>query len=536
MARNGNSGAPELMVLMRSTASSDEVDHIVGLIQESGAGAHVDQSGEATVIGVIGQRAQIAALPFEGLPGVDRVVPLRKGFKWVSREYLDRDTVHRHLRTQGRRPPLRDDGRPVRRRELRADAAGRQGRQGGRRHAAARRRLQAALVALRLPGPRRARAGDPRPRSAGRPGLPVATELMDARDLEPVLEHIDLIWIGARNMANFNLLSELGRVRKPVMLKRGMSATVEELLMAAEYVAKEGNEDIILCERGIRTFERSTRFTLDIGAIPVLKAETHLPVIVDPSHAAGKRQLVAPLARAAVAAGADGLIVETHPNPEHALSDAAQQLPVRQLRRRSSARWSSSSRSTARRSPGRPAVRVAIVGLGLMGGSLGLALRERARADVVGLRPGPGRARAGARARLRRRRCTTPSAAACADADLVVVCAPVAQLPAAVAGAAGGRAGVGHRHRHRLHQGEPRARRRRRRTAAASSAGIPVCGSEARGPGSARAEIFDGATWFLTPVAETDPARYAGLVARAGAPSARARSRSRPAPTTGSWR
>jgi 3-deoxy-7-phosphoheptulonate synthase len=163
-------------------------------------------------------------------------------------------------------------------------------------------------------------------------GLPVATELMDPRDLEAVYDHVDLIWIGARNMANFNLLSEIGKIDKPVMLKRGMSATVEELLMAAEYVAKEGNERIILCERGIRTFERSTRFTLDIGAIPVLKAETHLPVIVDPSHAAGKRQLVAPLALAAVAAGADGLIVETHPNPEHALSDAAQQIPSSQFK------------------------------------------------------------------------------------------------------------------------------------------------------------------------------------------------------------
>ena len=326
MARNGNSGAPELMVLMRSTASSDEVDHIVGLIQESGAGAHVDQSGEATVIGVIGQRAQIAALPFEGLPGVERVVPLRKGFKWVSREYLDRDTV--------------------------IDICGR--KVGGRHFAlmagpcaveSYEQTLQAAKD-VKAAGGTLLRGGAYKPRSSPyafqglgvrgleilsavgqETGLPVATELMDARDLEPVLEHIDLIWIGARNMANFNLLSELGRVRKPVMLKRGMSATVEELLMAAEYVAKEGNEDIILCERGIRTFERSTRFTLDIGAIPVLKAETHLPVIVDPSHAAGKRPLVAPLARAAVAAGADGLIVETHPNPEHALSDAAQQLP-----------------------------------------------------------------------------------------------------------------------------------------------------------------------------------------------------------------
>src|SRR5918996_179130 len=143
-----------------------------------------------------------------------------------------------------------------------------------------------------------------------------------------VVEIADVIQIGARNMQNFNLLSEVGRASKPVLLKRGPSASIEELLMAAEYVVKEGNSQVMLCERGIRTFERATRFTLDIGAVPVLKQETHLPVIVDPSHPAGRRDLVAPLARAAVAAGADGIIVEVHPEPEHALSDAAQQIPA----------------------------------------------------------------------------------------------------------------------------------------------------------------------------------------------------------------
>src|SRR2546426_724324 len=159
-------------------------------------------------------------------------------------------------------------------------------------------------------------------------GLPVVTELMDPRHVEAVLEAADVIQIGARNMQNFLLLAEVGRADKPVLLKRGPSASVEELLMAAEYVAKEGNDRIILCERGIRTFERATRFTLDLGAVAVLKQETHLPVIVDPSHAAGRRELVLPLARAAVAAGADGIIVEVHPEPEHALCDAAQQIPV----------------------------------------------------------------------------------------------------------------------------------------------------------------------------------------------------------------
>jgi 3-deoxy-7-phosphoheptulonate synthase len=143
-----------------------------------------------------------------------------------------------------------------------------------------------------------------------------------------VVEATDVIQIGARNSQNFLLLSEVGRAEKPVLLKRGLSSSVEELLMAAEYVAKEGNDRIILCERGIKTFETSTRFTLDLGAVAVLKNETHLPVIVDPSHAAGRRDLVLPLARAAAAVGADGIIVETHPQPEEALSDAAQQIPT----------------------------------------------------------------------------------------------------------------------------------------------------------------------------------------------------------------
>ena len=159
-------------------------------------------------------------------------------------------------------------------------------------------------------------------------GLPVVTELMDPRHVEAVLDFADVIQIGARNSQNFLLLAEVGRADKPVLLKRGMSTSVEELLMAAEYVAKEGNERIILCERGIKTFETATRFTLDLGAVAVLKHETHLPVIVDPSHAAGRRDLVLPLARAAAAVGADGIIVETHPRPEEALSDAAQQIPT----------------------------------------------------------------------------------------------------------------------------------------------------------------------------------------------------------------
>jgi 3-deoxy-7-phosphoheptulonate synthase len=327
VSTNVPTGAPELIVVMRSTASPEEVRHVLDLIEEAGAGVHVDDGGDVTVISAIGDRAQVATLPLEGLSGVDRVVPLRKEYKRVSREFRSRDTI--------------------------VDVAGR--KIGGGHFAMmagpcsieSYEQTLAAAQAVKEAGGTILRGGAYKPRTSpyafqglgveglrilravgDEVGMPIMTELMDVRDLGDVLEYVDVVWVGARNMQNFNLLSEVGRCDRPVMLKRGISATVEELLMAAEYVVKGGNDDLMLCERGIRTFERSTRFTLDVGAIPVLKAETHLPVIVDPSHAAGKRSLVAPLARAAVAAGADGLIVETHPEPEHALSDAAQQIPA----------------------------------------------------------------------------------------------------------------------------------------------------------------------------------------------------------------
>ena len=157
-------------------------------------------------------------------------------------------------------------------------------------------------------------------------GLPIVTEIMDVRDMPLVEKYADLIQVGARNMQNFNLLKEVGQSKKPVLLKRGMSATIKELLMSAEYILSEGNFNVILCERGIRTFEEHTRFTLDISAIPVIKQLSHLPIVVDPSHATGKWGLISPCSKAAIAAGADGLIIEVHPNPEEALSDGAQSL------------------------------------------------------------------------------------------------------------------------------------------------------------------------------------------------------------------
>ena len=327
MSTNVPTGAPELIVVMRSTASPDEVRHVLDLITEAGAGVHVDEGGDVTVISAIGDRAQVATLPLEGLSGVDRVVPLRKEYKRVSREFRSRDTI------------VDVDGRKI--------GGGHFAMMAGPCSIESYEQTLAAAQAVKAAGGTILRGGAYKPRTSpyafqglgveglrilravgDEVGMPIMTELMDVRDLADVLEYVDVVWVGARNMQNFNLLSEVGQCDRPVMLKRGISATVEELLMAAEYVVKGGNDDLMLCERGIRTFERSTRFTLDVGAIPVLKAETHLPIIVDPSHAAGKRSLVAPLARAAVAAGADGLIVETHPEPEHALSDAAQQIPA----------------------------------------------------------------------------------------------------------------------------------------------------------------------------------------------------------------
>ena len=320
-------GSPELLIVMGAQASDEQVDEVVARLEEAGASAHVSHGRDATVIGAIGERELLATLPLEGFPGVEQVLPLVKPYKLVSRELRRDPTV---IVARGRR--LGDSyfgfiAGPctVETREQTLETA----------------RVVAAEGVTMLRGgafkPRTspyafqglgARALEILAEAREETGLPLVTELMDPRDVAAVVETTDVIQIGARNMQNFNLLSEVGRAPKPVLLKRGPSASIEELLMAAEYVVKEGNTQVILCERGIKTFERSTRYTLDLSAVPVLKHETHLPVIVDPSHAAGKRDLVLPLARAAVAAGADGVIVEVHPRPEEALCDGPQQIPA----------------------------------------------------------------------------------------------------------------------------------------------------------------------------------------------------------------
>ena len=324
MATNGS---PELLIVMGPGATPDQTDHVVARLEEAGVDARVSRGREATVIGAIGDRELLATLPVEGYPGVEQVVPIVKPYRLVARELAADPTV---IEVDGRRIGDTYFGLiagpcSVETREQTLETA----------------RVVAAAGATML------RGGAFKPRTSpytfqglgiealellkeakAETGLPIVTELMDPRHVDEVVEAADVIQIGARNSQNFLLLSEVGRAEKPVLLKRGLSTSVEELLMAAEYVAKEGNDRIILCERGMKTFETSTRFTLDLGAVAVLKKETHLPVIVDPSHAAGRRDLVLPLARAAVAVGADGIIVETHPQPEQALSDAAQQIPT----------------------------------------------------------------------------------------------------------------------------------------------------------------------------------------------------------------
>src|ERR687884_128753 len=319
--------SPELLIVMSGAATADQTEHVVARLHEAGVDARVSRGREATVIGAIGERELLATLPLEGYPGVEQVLPILKPYKLVSREVSPDPTV---IEVDGRRigdswfgliaGPCSVEYREQTLETARAVAAA-----GGtmlRGGAFKPRTSPYTFQGLGDDGLRILReAGD-------ETGLPVVTELMDPRHVQQVLDLADVIQIGARNSQNFLLLAEVGRADKPVLLKRGMSTSVEELLMAAEYVAKEGNERIILCERGIKTFETATRSTLDLGAVAVLKHETHLPVIVDPSHAAGRRDLVLPLARAAAAVGVVGNIVESHPRPEEALCDGPQQIPT----------------------------------------------------------------------------------------------------------------------------------------------------------------------------------------------------------------
>ena len=316
-------GDESLIIVMRADAAREDVDHILQRLSEIGADAHVSEGAQRTVIGIIGDRIRVQQLPWEAFQGVERAVPVLKAFKFVSRDFQPEDTIV-HVGPAwvggGHFAPIAGPCAVEDRDQL---------------FAAAEAVMKAGATILR---------GDAfKPRTspysfqglgekglellaAARDefGLPFLVEILDPRDVELVVSYADMIRVGTRNMANYALLSELGRQPLPVMLKRGFTAKIEEWLNAAEYVFKEGNHNVVLCERGIRTFENSTRNTLDISAVPVVKNLSHLPIIVDPSHSGGQRRLVAPLARAAVAVGADGFMVDVHPAPETALVDGPQ--------------------------------------------------------------------------------------------------------------------------------------------------------------------------------------------------------------------
>src|SRR5579864_3135240 len=315
-----------MMIVMKPSATPEEIEHVVERVRSVGARPHISRGEEVTLIGAIGDREHVARLELEGAPGVAQVVPILKPYKLSSSQLRAGEPSVFEIcgrRIGGEHFALIAGPCTVESREQLLETA-RVVKDGGaamlRGGAYKPRTSPYAFQGLGQEGLRLlAEAKDLY-------GMPIVTELMDARDLEPVLEVADVVQIGARNMQNYTLLAEVGRSGVPVLLKRGFSATLEELLMAAEYILKEGNERVMLCERGIRTFETAYRFTLDLMAVPVLRQLSHLPVVVDPSHAAGRRDLVLPLSLAAAAAGADGIIVEVHPNPEEAICDGPQAL------------------------------------------------------------------------------------------------------------------------------------------------------------------------------------------------------------------
>jgi 3-deoxy-7-phosphoheptulonate synthase len=317
---------------MRHDATEQEVRGVVQVIEELGYQARPMPGRQRTSIGVVGNDGRVDASRLAALAGVVEIIHVTKPYKQVSREWRPESTV---VRLPG--------GLAVGGDEIVVMA--------GPCSVETERQIIEAAIAVRDAGATVLRAGAFKPRSSPyafqglgvsglallkrareESGLLIVTEAMDPEGVDLVAEVADIIQIGARNMQNYSLLKKAGRAAKPVLLKRGLSATIQELLLAAEYLLAEGNQDVILCERGVRGFDPSTRNLFDLSAVPVVHALSHLPIIADPSHGTGRRQMVLPMARAAVAAGADGLLVEVHPHPEHALSDGAQSLDPAEFR------------------------------------------------------------------------------------------------------------------------------------------------------------------------------------------------------------
>ena len=315
-----------MIIVLRPDATKDQIKHVVDRIKKMGLKPWVSAGVERSIIGVIGAEDAIRLEPLEVFPGVEKVMTILKPYKLVSRDFKKEDSIldlGDGVKIGGKEIVLMAGPCSVESEELLVDIA---------------KKVKAAGAKVLRGGAFKPRTSPYNFQGLGEEGLKylktakeetgllIVTELMDLRNLELVEKYADIIQIGARNMQNFDLLKEVGRSKKPVLLKRGMSSTIKEFLMSAEYILSEGNFNVTLCERGIRTFEDATRFTLDVSAVPVIKSLSHLPCIIDPSHATGKWGLVGPCAKAAVAVGSDGLMIEVHPHPEDAMSDGAQSL------------------------------------------------------------------------------------------------------------------------------------------------------------------------------------------------------------------
>jgi 3-deoxy-7-phosphoheptulonate synthase len=320
-----------MIVAMQERATDEEIFAVIEMMEESGLDVHRTTGANQTILAGVGQTATIDLAAYEILPGVHHVHRISSPYKLAGRSFRPEGTVVEFpngVRIGGERvavmagPCSIENEEQTRVIARRIKAAGASFMRGG---AFKPRSSPYAFQGLGIPGLKIMSE------AAKEHGLLTVSEVMELSQIEPMLEYVDLFQVGARNMQNFNLLRELGTTRKPVLLKRGIAATVEELLLSAEYIMAGGNYDVILCERGIRTYETATRNTMDISAIPVVKKLSHLPIVGDPSHGTGRRDLVAPMARAAVAAGADAILVEVHPNADRAASDAAQTLYLEQF-------------------------------------------------------------------------------------------------------------------------------------------------------------------------------------------------------------
>lgn len=314
-----------MIIIMKANSTPKQVEHVIDHVKAAGLSVHLSQGVERTIIGVIGETHDIPPERFDGLDGVESVKRITQPYKLASRQFHPENSI------------FRLDGFTIGSEEIVLIA--------GPCSVESRSQIIETAQAVKEAGASALRGGVFKPRTSPyafqglgeegleymaeareKTGLPIVVEIMSQVQIDVMLKYVDVLQVGARNMQNFNLLRAIGETRTPVLLKRGLAATIEELLMSAEYILAGGNQQVILCERGIRTFETATRNTTDINAVPVLKDLTHLPIILDPSHSTGHADYVSAISRAAIAAGADGLIVEVHPDPAHAVSDGKQSL------------------------------------------------------------------------------------------------------------------------------------------------------------------------------------------------------------------